>query len=195
MMIHQRRGFSLIEVVIALAVLGILAALAIPNYNTYLDRSRQSEAKANLSMIYSTMKSFFAEYVQYTSRFDAVGVKFEGTLDYRFGFVGDFAPPADANPQGTATCINTVDEAADLFGNTPICADTYFPPTGAGGRVVLWQNNAGAINAAPFPARATVNADCFIATAYRLRNDGTFDQININESKTLTSGTSPNTCP
>lgn len=46
-----RRGFSLTELMIAVAVIGILAAIAYPLYNRYLDSGRRSEASTTLEQL------------------------------------------------------------------------------------------------------------------------------------------------
>lgn len=55
------RGFTLIELMIVVAIIGILAAIAIPNFMKFQARARQSEAKANLKAIFTAAKSRFAE--------------------------------------------------------------------------------------------------------------------------------------
>ena len=54
-------GFTLIEVMITIAVIAILAAVALPNYVEYVTRSRLVEAKTNLSDMRTRMEQFFLD--------------------------------------------------------------------------------------------------------------------------------------
>jgi type IV pilus assembly protein PilA len=56
-----QKGFTLIELMIVVAIIGILAAIAIPNFLQYQMKSRQSEAKTNLQAIKTSEISFQAE--------------------------------------------------------------------------------------------------------------------------------------
>ena len=56
-----QKGFTLIELMIVVAIIGILAAIAIPNFLTYQMKSRQSEAKTNLQAIKTSEVAFQAE--------------------------------------------------------------------------------------------------------------------------------------
>jgi type IV pilus assembly protein PilA len=56
-----QRGFTLIELMIVVAIIGILAAIAIPNFMKFQARARQSEAKSNLKGLFTATKSMYAE--------------------------------------------------------------------------------------------------------------------------------------
>lgn len=64
----QRRspvGFTLIELMIVVAIIGILAAIAIPNFVKFQCRSKQSEAKNNLKALFAAQESYRAEFDTY----------------------------------------------------------------------------------------------------------------------------------
>ena len=58
-------GFSLMEVMIVVVIIGILAALAYPTLEKYLKIARQTEAKTNLSAIYTAQKIYFTLHQSY----------------------------------------------------------------------------------------------------------------------------------
>lgn len=60
-----RRGFTLIELMIVVAIIGVLAAIAIPNFIRYQLRAKSSEAKTVLGGIKTSQESFRAEYDLY----------------------------------------------------------------------------------------------------------------------------------
>ncbi len=59
--LRKSKGFTLIELMIVVAIIGILAAIAIPNFLQYQMKSRQSEAKTNLQAIKTSEVAFQAE--------------------------------------------------------------------------------------------------------------------------------------
>lgn len=58
---HQQTGLTLIELMIVVAVIGILAAIAIPNYSAYIKRGKAAEATSNLATLRVQMEQFFQD--------------------------------------------------------------------------------------------------------------------------------------
>ncbi len=58
---RKERGFTLIELMIVVAIIGILAAIAIPNYNEYIARSKITQAVSGLSDMRTRMEQYFQD--------------------------------------------------------------------------------------------------------------------------------------
>ena len=66
--LHTRKGgFTLIELMIVVAIIGILAAIAIPNFLRFQLKAKSSEGKTNIAAIRTAEESFFAEFNRYVS--------------------------------------------------------------------------------------------------------------------------------
>jgi type IV pilus assembly protein PilA len=91
-------GFSLIELMVVVAIIGILATIAVPNFQRFQAKAKQSEAKSNLSSLYGNMKSFHSEWNTYRGDFRDIGMDPQGRLTYHFGFGAAHADAAADAP-------------------------------------------------------------------------------------------------
>lgn len=168
--IRSNKGFSLVELMVVVAIIGILAAIAVPQYQRFTAKSKQSEAKSQLAEIYTAERALQAEWQVYDSSFAVIGFRPTGVLNYRVGF------SADSNIIGTVVGYTGTAHAGDF--NTSI----YCPASNATVGQCTESNFVQGLPAATIPAGgATFTA----AAASMLRPGGTPDQWTINQSKTL----------
>jgi type IV pilus assembly protein PilA len=109
------KGFTLIELMIVVAIIGILAAIAIPNFIKFQARSKQSEAKANLKAMFTAEKAFFQEKDRFSSLVGEVG--FAPERNNRYAYFMDGASNTYDNRVGpSATTVTTANAIeADVF--------------------------------------------------------------------------------
>src|SRR5262245_62466577 len=65
--LRRRRAFTLIELMIVVAIIGVLAAIAIPNFLRYQLRARTTETLTHLKGIATTEDAYFTEHGAYVS--------------------------------------------------------------------------------------------------------------------------------
>jgi type IV pilus assembly protein PilA len=106
--LHVRKGgFTLIELMIVVAIIGILAAIAIPNFLRFQLKAKSSEGKTNLAAIRTAEQSYYSEFGVYVSSqgespatigagkqvfdptlatgFDTIGWSPEGNIYFQYG--------------------------------------------------------------------------------------------------------------
>jgi type IV pilus assembly protein PilA len=82
-MLKGKKGFTLIELMIVVAIIGILAAIAIPNFLRFQAKSKQSEAKTNLGGIFTAQVSYYSENDFY-GNFSQIAWAPTGTTRYTY---------------------------------------------------------------------------------------------------------------
>jgi type IV pilus assembly protein PilA len=110
------KGFTLIELMIVVAIIGILAAIAIPNFIKFQARSKQSEAKSNCKAMFTAQKAFFAEKDRYSSLVGEIG--FAPERNNRYSYYLDNATAGSLDVRSTAiasTAATATGISFDIF--------------------------------------------------------------------------------
>jgi prepilin-type N-terminal cleavage/methylation domain-containing protein len=118
---RRKGGFTLIELMIVVAIVGLLGTIAIPSFTRYQNRARRSESFTNLASLAKSQRAFFAEYGYFTGA-EMVPTKRNGgiepgpqqrdstTVGAEFATVGWYPEGQvffdyDTNTGGFANCI------------------------------------------------------------------------------------------
>ena len=120
---RSNRGFTLIEVVVVMAIAAILAAVAIPNYSEYVMRSHRSAVQSFISDVASRQSQFFLDRRSYAATTGALNmaVPVDVAARYNVAIAVIAGPPAGfqvtATPigaQATDRCgLLTIDQAGN----------------------------------------------------------------------------------
>ena len=163
--VKNSKGFTLIELMIVVAIVGILAAIAIPNFLTYQAKARTSEARVALGAIFTSMLTFNGEQPAATfigADFTRIGFQPSGNSIYTY-YMDD----------GTVAC-NAVN--SNVFPGTALCK--LINPAAPAPVAV----SAAAAPCVVAPSTATT----FFAIAVgNVDNDPTIDCWTMNQTRTL----------
>jgi len=114
----SQKGFSLIELMVVVVIIGILATAGVPQYQKFQMKAKRSEAKSLLSGMYTAQKAFLAEWGRYFADFRAVGYGVDGAAGYVVGFTA----AGNAAPVNHPTFGGATPTAATQFDSDAYCS-------------------------------------------------------------------------
>lgn len=120
-----QRGFTLVEVMIVVAIVGILASIAVPNFQRFQSRTKQAEAKTNLRAIYSGERSAYAERNRYSSELSQVAFSPERGNRYSYDLGLTAAPGAAPGIATVCTAMRARAGALEGAGTCGVLADVF----------------------------------------------------------------------
>jgi len=107
-------GFTLIELMIAVAVVAILAAVALPSYQQYVMRSNRAQAQSFMMAVMVRQQQFLVDTRSYAATVTATGVPVPSAVDASYTVA---LPAPGTNPPGfTLTLTPKSRQATDACG-------------------------------------------------------------------------------
>jgi len=132
----NERGFTLIELMIVVAIIAILAAIAIPAYQNYLIRAQVSEGVVLSTGAKAAVWDFYSNTGRYPTGNESVG------LPPATSIAGKYVAQVDVSSGKITATFNNADANAAIHG-----ANLVLSPISGGGTILWVCNPAGTANA------------------------------------------------
>jgi type IV pilus assembly protein PilA len=119
----RQSGFTLVELMVVVAIIGLLSAVAIPNFKKYQAKSKISEAKLQLSAAYTAEQSFFSDFNMYHACLPYMGFDPGPEFPNRYYAVGFGANATAINASAYAAAVNSgLDSSVNGCNQTTVAA-------------------------------------------------------------------------
>ena len=107
-------GFTLVELMTTVAIIGIISSLALPEYNLFRAKAKSVEGKIKLANLFTTMEGFFADWDSYTTCMANLGFPARSAGIYSFGFENNSIPDIPGAPN----CVDASNNGAHVDAST-----------------------------------------------------------------------------
>lgn len=106
---NKNHGFTLMEMMITVAILGILSAITVPSYVKYVQKSKRTEAKTEILRIAQLQESYYVQNLSYALALNGTGgLGFSGSsLTTESGLYSVQVTGFDGDADNSTTCSGT----------------------------------------------------------------------------------------
>lgn len=204
--LKRQDGFTLVELMVVVAIIGLLSAVAIPNFKKYQAKAKMSEAKLQLSAAYTAESSFFSDFNMYGHCLAYMGYDPNVEKNNRYYAIGFSSTGTHSAIDGTAHAsavnsgLNATDcpaayaaaPAATYVAGTATPGPTNFYPAGKGIGSAIAVDNTYLNSGTSFGTQAgtttmlfTLGAGGVIDGATASTAAATCSSLTINEQKVI----------
>jgi type IV pilus assembly protein PilA len=189
----NRAGFTLVELMVVVAIIGILATIALPQYSKMQAKARQSEAKLSLNSAYTAESSFSIENQSFTGCLANIGFGRDGTkFYYTIGFPS--INNTTCGPDGQVSCLAYQFQAPQPTTSSTSSAWTAAASCQSGNNSTFFAANVrdgGAVNQTTAPNAGSVTKATFeVAAQGGILSGAATDAWTIDQLKNLINTTS-----
>jgi type IV pilus assembly protein PilA len=110
--LKRQDGFTLVELMVVVAIIGLLSGVAIPNFKKYQSKAKVSEAKLQLSAVYMAQQSFYSDFNMYGHCLTYMGFDANLEKSNRYYSIG-IQTPIEVDANAYAAAINSGLNATD----------------------------------------------------------------------------------
>ncbi len=196
---NAARGFSLVELMVVVAIIGVLASIAMPNFIKLQARAKQSEPKANLRAAWAAQRAYFQEKDDYSSCINKIGFNPERGNRYKYDLgltlrtLESTCTTADSRASAAGVTAMTDSRVlVDTFkyglgiNANPATTVIYNPVAPGGSNVVVVANLVGVT-----PAGGGSGSSFGVSASGNIDSDGVNDLWYVSSVSSTTAGICP----
>ncbi|MBR2082990.1 MAG: type II secretion system protein [Elusimicrobiaceae bacterium] len=133
---NRKHGFTLIELLTVVLILGILTAIALPQYRKSIQRAEAADALINLKTMFDAAKRFYSYHSEWPSTFKGLDVEFLDITDN--GEVGEFKYTLNASTRTASACRLLGSDTSKSF-----CLTAYYKDSNGNRDIYTCKDNSG----------------------------------------------------
>ncbi len=118
---RQQQGFTLIEIMIVVAIIGIISAVAYPSYMAQVQKSKRSDAQVGLQQLAQRQEAYFSRTYSYASTLQQLGYGNVASIDSpedMYSHSISSTSPAACDGTATASCTSFTVSAVPKAGTS-----------------------------------------------------------------------------